>query len=212
MKNAATVLLILVLLIGSGSTIIGCKTKKELITFTDTNSSFHVIGYSKQAPFSPDPNIYGYLEVEPKGFVSDQLVNILVFQNMDDELCVIFKTADGEHYLVCSNQIEERRQINAPEEMFYLAKEIKILKKFELQILGNKLNLNDVECILLNWRSDGINIFSFKQFREGLTSSFSYKNLEKADPSYSGKVVFTDWNKNDEDWPETKEVRFPLKK
>ena len=212
MKNAVTVLVIISLSIGSGATIIGCKTKKELITFIDSNASFRIVGYSKQAPFSPDPNLYGYLEVEPKGFVSNQIVNILVFQNLRGELCVIYKTTDGEHILVCSKEVEKRRLISSPEELFYLAKEVKDFKNLELNILSYKIFLDDNECVLLNWRSGGINVFSFKEFREGLISAFSYKNLDKADPLSSGKVVFTDWDNNDDNWPEIKELQFPLKK
>ncbi len=89
MKNAVTVLVLIILSIGSGATIIGCKTKKELITFFDSNASFRIVGYSKQAPFSPDPNLYGYLEVEPKKYFSNQIVNILVFQDVREKSCVI---------------------------------------------------------------------------------------------------------------------------
>jgi hypothetical protein len=209
MKNAVTLLVLIILSIGVGSTIIGCKTKKELITFFDSNAFFRIVGYSKQAPFSPDPNLYGYLEVKPKKFVSNQIVNILVFQDVRGELCVIYKTTDGEHILLCSKQVEERRVISSPEELFYLANEIEDFKNLELNILSHKIILDDSECVLLNWRSGGINIYSFKQFREGLISSFSYKNLDKADPFNSGKVVFTEWDKNDDNWPEIKEFRRP---
>lgn len=207
MKRAVAAL---ILLIVSGSIIYGCQTKKKLITFVDSDTFFHVVGYAKQAPFSPDPNLYTYLELEPQGFVSDQIVNILVFLNQSGEVCVIYKTANGEHILVCRRQIKERKRINSPEELVHLEKKIKVLKKFGFVILNHKVILNDAECIMLNWRSSGINIFSFKQFKEGLISSFSYKNLEKGDPNNSGKIIFTEWDKNDENWPEIKEFQIPL--
>lgn len=211
MRKTKILCSLVILMFGIGITVVGCKTKKELISFVDLNTVFNVVGYAKPAPFSQEPNYFGFLKILPPEFISDQIDNITVFSKESGELCVIYKTINGEHILVCGRKTEERKQIISPEELFDLAKKIKVLKNLEIQILSQKVVLNGVECVLLNWRSGGINIFSFKQFREGLIASFSYKNLEKADLSYSGKIIFTEWDRNDENWPEIKELRFPLK-
>ena len=211
MKNKATVLVILILLVGNGSINYGCQTKKTLIAFSDDTTKFNIVGYAKQAPFSPDPNLYCYLAIEPQGFISDQIDNVIVFRNVSGELCLVYKTANQEHILVSGRNIEDRTKINSKEELFNLAPNIIDLMNFEIELLDRKIILNDIRCILFNWDSGGIQLSSLRSYRDGIRGSYNYNIRSNIDLDKSGHAVFTVWDKDDEKWPEIKELRFPLK-
>jgi hypothetical protein len=211
MKNNATDWILLLVLVVSGLIIYGCQTNKTYISFSDANMSFNIVGYAKQAPFSPDPNLYCYLAVEPQGFISDQIDNVVVFRKISGELCLVYKTANQEHILVSGGNTEDRTKINFKEELFDLESKVIDLKKFEIEVLDRRINIHDIRCVLFNWDSSGIQISSLKTYKEGIRGSYNYNIRSNIETDKSGIAVFTEWDKNDENWPEIRELRFPLK-
>lgn len=211
MKNKVTALVLFVLLVGSGTINYGCQTKKTFISFSDENTTFNIVGYAKQAPFSPDPNLYCYLALEPQGFISDQIDNVIVFRKTSGELCVVYKTAKQEHILVRGRNIEDRIEINSKEELFDLETKIIGLNNFEMELFDHRIILNDIMCILFNWNSGGIHFSSLKNFEEGIRGSYNYNIRSNIELNKSGHAVFTGWDKSDKNWPEIQKLRFPLK-
>lgn len=212
MKNEATNLILLIVLVGSGLINYGCQTKRTFISFSDSKTSFNIVGYAKQAPFSPDPNLYCYLALEPQGFVSDQIENIVVFRKTSGELCLVYKTANQEHILVSGGNIEGRIIINSKEELFNLEPNIKSLNNFEIEMFDHRIIINNISCVLFNWNSGGVHFSSLRSFREGIRGSYNFNIRSNIEIDKSGHAVFTGWDKNDKKWPEIKELQFPLRK
>jgi hypothetical protein len=192
-----------------GLIIIGCATKKELVSFSETNTFFNVVGYAKSAPFSPDPNLYCFMKIEPEGFISNQIDNILVFQTKESGLHVVYKTVDQDHILI-NNTNSFRKKLLAFGDFYQFDKRVVNLYEFKIKIIDRLISINKVECILINWHSGGIYIYSFKNFFDGVSGSFNMEAQGKLDKRNSGHVIFTDWNKRNEDWPEIKKFQFPL--
>lgn len=211
MKNKATKSILLLIMVVNGLIICGCQTKKTYISFSDANTSFNIVGYAKQAPFSPDPNLYCYLAVEPQGFISDQIDNVVVFRKISGELCLVYKTAKQEHILVSGGNIEHRTEIYSKEALFNLESKIIDLKNFEIEVLDRRIILHDIRCVLFNWDSGGIHFSSLKTYKEGIRGSYNYNIRSNIETDKSGNAVFTEWDKDDENWPEIKRLIFPLK-
>jgi hypothetical protein len=205
LRHSLCILLVVVILL-----LLSCAGKKEIISIADKNTTFSIVAKAKPAPFSKEPNFYGYLRIDTINFESDQIDNIVVFCKNNGEFCVVYKTADGRHILICSSKPGKTREVYSASELFHLSSLINQMTNIKIVLLGQEIILDNMKCALLNWRSRGINIFVFDQFEDGLISTFSYKHVEKANMTKSGKIIFTDWDREDENWPEIKELRFPF--
>lgn len=207
MKDLLCILLFLFL----SFIVVGCKNRKEIISFENNNLQFSIVGYAKSAPFSPEPNFYCFLEVPQSDFRSDQIVYMLVFNELNNGLCAIYENTDGQKFLMRGLHKKDTDKISSIEEVFLIDMKIGKLDNFNFEILGRNIVINEVKCVLINWHSGGIKFFSFEDFREGVVGSLSYNIEGKYDLSKSGKVIFTDWTKNSDSWPSIKEIHFPLK-
>ena len=95
MKKIAITSFIIFLLFAGLILIIGCKNKKEIISFNNQTTSLNLAGYAKAALFSPDPNLFCFLEIPSKSFISDQIVYFILFNDVKYGLGIIYKNVDG---------------------------------------------------------------------------------------------------------------------
>lgn len=191
--------------------IIGCKNKKDIISINYKTTLINLVGYAKSAPFSPDPNFYCFLEIPSKSFISDQIVYFILFDDVKFGLGIIYKNVDGKIFLIRDIQHINTEQIESSEDVLSLKINPKVLTNFGFTIRDKNITLNNVECVLFNWHSGGVNFFSFKDFKRGIISVFNYDIEDKYDVKQSGRAIFTEWNKDDNKWPEMKKLMFPIR-
>jgi len=179
-----------------------CK-KNKIIMESDDNitPTFTISGYAKSAPFSSDPSFYCSLEISARSFSTGTIESLLVFKPLNDTWGFIYEDIDKRHILVTSNNQKEEILQYAESFSWIFYKPVN-MKTFDFKVLGTMFKLKDVDCVLFLWDSGDLRYYGFKNIRDGVASSFSYKYIkDKADKNNSGKVYFTKWESGLKDWP-----------
>jgi len=200
MKINIIILFVLCMLLGVSA---GCRGTKTVMRFTDNNT---LNCYPTRAPFSNEPNFYCTLKIPAIAFNSG-IIDLFMFKSFDGYWGFIFENWERKIVLITSVSREPQYiRYNTPVEFIRSLHNPVELHQLTFEILDQRIDLYDVECVRFRWDSGGVTYFGFNKFEDGFASIFRtgyYR--ETMDKSNSGRVYFRKWEKWKprfmQDWP-----------